>query len=298
MDLEEFMVEAVVETSIPGLGLIARGKVRDIYDLGDELLIVTTDRISAYDVILPTPIPGKGEVLTQMAKFWFERTEGLVKNHISDRKLCDVIDDKGLASKLESRSMVVKKARPLPVEAIVRGYLSGSGWKEYGKSGSVCGIKLPEGLFESSKLPKTIFTPSTKAEIGDHDENISFDKMIEIVGEDLSRRVRDLSIRIYDESATYAREKGIIIADTKFEFGLLGDELIIIDEMLTPDSSRFWPASDYEPGHSQPSFDKQFVRDWLTKSGWNKTPPAPELPEDVVQKTAEKYAEALERLTE
>ncbi len=288
---------AISETNIPGLKLKARGKVRDIYDLGDELLIVTTDRISAFDVILPNPIPGKGEVLTQMAKFWFKRTESLVPNHLSNTKLSDVISDQTMAGDLESRSMIVKKADPLPVEAIVRGYLSGSGWKDYQRNGSVCGIKLPTTLKESSKLPETIFTPSTKAEIGDHDENISFDKMVGQIGKDLSERVRNLSIGIYDESAKYALEKGIIIADTKFEFGMLNNELIIIDEILTPDSSRFWPLDGYEAGHAQPSFDKQFVRDWLSESGWDKNPPAPELPPEIIEKTAEKYREALHKLT-
>jgi phosphoribosylaminoimidazole-succinocarboxamide synthase len=278
--------------------MIASGKVRDIYDLGDELLIVTSDRISAFDVVLPTPIPGKGEVLTQMALFWFDRTKNLVGNHITGKKLSEVIKDEETASLLQSRSMIVKKAKPLPVEAIVRGYLSGSGLKEYQKNGTVCGIDLPPSLVDSSKLPETLFTPSTKAQIGLHDENISFAKLVDLIGQDLSEKVRDLSIRIYDESAAYARARGIIIADTKFEFGLLGDDLIIIDEVLTPDSSRFWPADTYEAGRTQPSFDKQFVRDWLLSSGWDKTPPAPELPNDIVQKTAQKYREAYRRLAE
>jgi phosphoribosylaminoimidazole-succinocarboxamide synthase len=286
------------KSKISELKMIASGKVRDIYDLGDELLIVTSDRISAFDVVLPTPIPGKGEVLTQMALFWFDRTKNLVGNHITGKKLSEVIKDEETASLLQSRSMIVKKAKPLPVEAIVRGYLSGSGLKEYQKNGTVCGIDLPPSLVDSSKLPETLFTPSTKAQIGLHDENISFAKLVDLIGQDLSEKVRDLSIRIYDESAAYARARGIIIADTKFEFGLLGDDLIIIDEVLTPDSSRFWPADTYEAGRTQPSFDKQFVRDWLLSSGWDKTPPAPELPNDIVQKTAQKYREAYRRLAE
>jgi len=291
------MTHALTETNIPGLNLKARGKVRDIYDLGDELLIVATDRISTFDVVLPTPIPGKGEVLTRMSKFWFDKTENLIGNHMSERTVSDVVKDRGWLERLGDRAMVVKKAKPLPVEAIVRGYLSGSGWKEYQRQGSVCDIRLPEGLLESDKLPETLYTPSTKAEIGEHDENISFDKTVDLIGRDLAERVRDISIRIYDESTAFARERGIIIADTKFEFGILDDKIIIIDEILTPDSSRFWPAGSYEPGHSQPSFDKQFVRDWLVESGWDKTPPAPELPEEIVKKTAEKYEEALKRLT-
>ncbi len=291
------MTNHISETNIPGLKLKARGKVRDIYDLGGELLIVTTDRISAFDVVIPTPIPGKGEVLTQMAKFWFKRTENIIPNHISKNPLSDYIADPDICRSLESRSMVVKKARPLPVEAIVRGYLSGSGLKEYQNSQTVCGIKLPAGLMDSSKLPETIFTPSTKADVGLHDENISFEKMVGLVGKDIAENVREISIRVYDDCVKYALERGIIIADTKFEFGILDDKLILIDEVLTPDSSRFWPAESYRAGVSQPSFDKQFVRDWLTNSGWNKKPPAPELPADVVAKTAEKYREALKLLT-
>ena len=291
------MANTLVQTDIPGLTLKGRGKVRDIYDLGDELLIIATDRISTFDVVLPTPIPGKGEVLTKMSRFWFERTKSIVENQVSEKTLADVVKDPEWVERIGDRATIAKKAKPLPVEAIVRGYLSGSGWKEYQREGTVCGIELPEGLLESSKLPKTIFTPSTKAEIGEHDENISFDKTVDLIGKELAERVRDISIRIYDESAAYARERGIIIADTKFEFGLLGDELILIDEVLTPDSSRFWPVDGYEPGRSQPSFDKQYVRDWLIESGWNKEPPAPELPDDVVKNTAQKYAEALRLLT-
>jgi len=291
------MTQALSQTDIPGLKLKARGKVRDIYDLGDELLIVATDRISTFDVVLPTPIPGKGEILTRMSRFWFGRTGGIVKNHLSDARLEDVISDREWMARIGDRAMIVKKARPLVIEAIVRGYISGSGWKEYQKSGTICGIKLPAALMESDRLPNTMFTPSTKAELGAHDENISFEKAANIIGRELAQKVRDLSIRIYDESAAYARERGIIIADTKFEFGIREDELILIDEVLTPDSSRFWPSAGYRPGRTQPSFDKQYVRDWLIDSGWDKKPPAPELPEDVVAMTVEKYAEALRRLT-
>jgi phosphoribosylaminoimidazole-succinocarboxamide synthase len=290
------MSTTLLTTDIPGLNLKARGKVRDIYDLGEELLIVATDRISTFDVVLPTPIPGKGEVLTRMSRFWFGRTAGIVGNHMSERTVADVVTDRDWSERIGDRGMVVKKAKPLPVEAIVRGYLSGSGWSEYQRKGTVCGIELPSGLKDSSKLPETIFTPSTKAEIGEHDENIDFERMVDLLGRDLAGRVRDLSIRIYDECAAYARVRGIIIADTKFEFGLLGDELILIDEALTPDSSRFWPMDGYEPGHAQPSFDKQYVRDWLVDFGWDKNLPAPELPFEVVERTAAKYAEAYERL--
>jgi len=291
------MASVLVETNIPGLTLKGRGKVRDIYDVGDELLIVATDRISTFDVVLPTPIPGKGAILTKMSRFWFDRTKGIVRNHVSEKTLRDVVNDRSWVERIGERAMVVKKARPLPVEAIVRGYLSGSGWKEYKAEGTVCGIELPKGLKESAKLPRTIFTPSTKAEIGEHDENITFEKTEGLIGKDLARRVRDISIRIYEESAAYALERGIIIADTKFEFGLMGGDLILIDEVLTPDSSRFWPVDGYKPGRAQPAFDKQYVRDWLIESGWDKKPPAPELPPDVVRKTAEKYSEALRRLT-
>lgn len=283
----------IIETSISGLKLKGRGKVRDIYDLGSELLIVATDRISTFDVVLPTPIPGKGEVLTKMSRFWFGRTEHLIPNHLSETSIADVVKDAAWVEKLGDRAMVVKKAKPLPVEAIVRGYISGSGWSEYKKSGTVCGIGLPRGLAESSRLPQAIFTPSTKAEIGKHDENISFEKAADIIGNDIARRVRDIAVRIYEESAAYALKRGIIIADTKFEFGLLDGELILIDEVLTPDSSRFWPANTYRPGGPQGSFDKQYVRDWLIAQGWDKKPPAPELPPDVVARTAEKYEEVL-----
>lgn len=292
------MTNAVIQTDIPGLKLKNRGKVRDIYDLGNKLLIVATDRISTFDVVLPTPIPGKGEVLTKMSKFWFERTSSIIPNQLCGAQVSDVVKDRAWVEMLGERGMVVKKAKPLPLEAIVRGYLSGSGLAEYNKSQTVCGISLPAGLKDSSKLPEPIFTPSTKAEIGRHDENISFGKMSDLIGFDLAGRVRDMSIKIYSESAEYALGRGIIIADTKFEFGILGGELILIDEVLTPDSSRFWPAADYEPGRAQASFDKQYVRDWLVAKGWNKKPPAPELPDDVVAKTREKYEEALARISQ
>ncbi len=290
------MTNALVETDIPGLKLRGRGKVRDIYDLGDELLIIATDRISTFDVVLPTPIPGKGEILTKMSRFWFERTRSIVPNQMSDKITADVVNDASWVKRIGDRGMVVKKATPLPVEAIVRGYLSGSGWKEYQSQGTVCGMRLPGGLLESSKLPQTIFTPSTKAEIGTHDENITFEKTSDLIGKELARRIRDISIRIYEESAAYAKERGIIVADTKFEFGILAGQLILIDEVLTPDSSRFWPVDGYAPGKSQPSFDKQYVRDWLIESGWDKKPPAPALPPEVVDKTAAKYSEAYSRL--
>jgi len=282
---------------IPGVQLIKQGKVRDLYDLGEDLLMVASDRISAFDVILPTPIPGKGRVLTQLTRFWFKKFGDLVPNHLSPRTIAQAVSDSVLARELETRSQRVRKAQPLPIEAIVRGYLSGSGWKEYQRSGTVCGIALPPGLVESDQLPDPIFTPSTKAEIGTHDENISFTEAAKLMGASLAQKVSDLALRIYREAAAYARTRGIIIADTKFEFGLLNDELILIDEVLTPDSSRFWPVSSYQPGQGQPSFDKQYVRDWLLQSGWNQTAPGPELPAEVVRNTAAKYEEALRVLT-
>jgi phosphoribosylaminoimidazole-succinocarboxamide synthase len=289
------MSQALFESSISNLTLLNRGKVRD----GDNhLLIVTTDRLSAFDVILQQPIPGKGEVLTRVANFWFNRTGHLIQNHISDIPLSDIVTDDEERAALGDRAIVVKKLRPLPVEAIVRGYLIGSGWKDYQKTGGVCGIALPENLRQADKLPEAIFTPSTKAEMGEHDENISFEQTVDLLGENIANRVRDLSLQIYTEAADYARGRGIIIADTKFEFGLdENDQLHIIDEALTPDSSRFWPADQYHPGSSPPSFDKQFVRDYLETLDWDKTPPAPILPDEIVQKTAEKYAEAERILT-
>ena len=281
------------------LKLLNRGKVRDIYEVDAEhLLIVTTDRLSAFDVILPQPIPGKGEVLTRVARFWFERTRHLLPNHLADIPLEQVVTDPAQRAALGDRAMLVRKLKPLPVESIVRGYLIGSGWKDYQQTGEVCGIPLPSGLLQADKLPEAIFTPSTKAELGAHDENIDYDQTVELLGEDIASQVRDFSLQIYRESAEYALQKGIIIADTKFEFGL--DEagnLHLIDEVLTPDSSRFWPADQYRPGISPPSFDKQFVRDYLETLDWDKTPPGPELPAQIIEKTAAKYREAEKRLT-
>jgi len=281
------------------LDLINRGKVRDIYRVDDEhLLIVASDRLSAFDVVLPQPIPGKGEVLTRVANFWFRRTAHLLPNHLSDLPLSEVVKDPQQRAQLGDRAMVVRSLKPLPVESIVRGYLIGSGWKDYQKHGEVCGIALPRGLQQADKLPQAIFTPSTKAELGAHDVNIDFDNTVELLGESVAKQVRDFSLQIYTEAAAYALERGIIIADTKFEFGL--DEagrLHLIDEVLTPDSSRFWPADQYRPGISPPSFDKQFVRDYLETLDWDKTPPGPELPQEIIDKTAEKYREAEKRLT-
>lgn len=293
------MSEALFETDLPGLKLLSRGKVRDIFDVdANHLLIVTTDRLSAFDVIMPQAIPGKGEVLTRVANFWFRRMQHILPNHLSDIPLSDVVPDEAQRRQLGDRAIIVKKLKPLPVEAIVRGYLIGSGWNDYQASGSVCGIALPNGLQQADKLPEAIYTPSTKAEAGQHDENISYEKSVELMGEEIASQVRDFSLKIYNEAAAYALERGIIIADTKFEFGL-DDEgtLHIIDEALTPDSSRFWPADQYQPGMSPPSFDKQFVRDYLETLDWDKTAPGPELPDEIIRKTAEKYAEAEQRLT-
>jgi phosphoribosylaminoimidazole-succinocarboxamide synthase len=294
------MTSALFDSHIPNLPLIHRGKVRDIYGVDDKhLLIVTTDRLSAFDVILPTPIPGKGEVLTQTALFWFKRFEKLIPNHLAtDLTLEDVIPDAGLRAELAPRTMLVKKLKALPIEAIARGYLIGSGWKDYQATGKVCGIPLPAGLRLADKLPEPIYTPSSKAAVGEHDENIDFDATVRLVGPKLAEQVRDMTLRIYKEAADYALQRGIIIADTKFEFGV--DEhgtLHLIDEVLTPDSSRFWPLDTYAPGSSPESFDKQFVRDWLETLDWDKTPPGPELPAEIVERTASKYREALQRLT-
>ncbi|MBW9264619.1 MAG: phosphoribosylaminoimidazolesuccinocarboxamide synthase [Candidatus Thiodiazotropha sp. (ex. Lucinisca nassula)] len=281
------------------LKLLNRGKVRDIYEADEDLLlIVTTDRLSAFDVVLPQPIPGKGEVLTRVANFWFNRTRHIVPNHLKDIPLEKIVTDPRQREILGDRWMLVRKLKPLPVEAIVRGYLIGSGWKDYQQNGSVCGISLPEGLQQAAMLPEPIFTPSTKAEVGDHDMNISFEQAEALLGKDVACQVRDLSLDIYKQAADYALERGIIIADTKFEFGLDAQGRVhLIDEVLTPDSSRFWPASSYRPGCSPPSFDKQFVRDYLETLDWDKTPPGPELPQEVIDKTAEKYKEAEKRLT-
>ena len=291
--------ETLYQSDLKSLPLRARGKVRDIYDIdAGHMLIVTSDRISAFDCILPDPIPGKGRVLTAVSNFWFARLGAIVPNQLTDLRLADVIADPGECALLEGRAIVVKKLKALPVEAVVRGYLIGSGWKDYQKTGHVCGIDLPDGLRQAEQLPQAIFTPSTKAELGDHDENISFERTVELLGAELAAQVRDASLRLYTEAADFARSRGIIIADTKFEFGL--DEqgvLHLIDEVLTPDSSRFWPVDQYQVGISPPSFDKQFVRDYLESLDWNKQPPAPHLPTDVIARTAEKYREAEQRLT-
>jgi phosphoribosylaminoimidazole-succinocarboxamide synthase len=290
----------LLHADISSLKLLHSGKVRDMYEIDDKhLLIVTTDRLSAFDVILPTPVPGKGEILNQVSNFWFNKMAHLIPNQISDMALEDAIADTEERERVRSRALVVKCLKPLPIEAIVRGYLIGSGWKEYQKQGSVCGIELPQGLKLADKLPKPIFTPSTKADVGAHDENISFETMCDIIGTELATQVRDISLQLYQEAATYALQKGIIIADTKFEFGL--DEngtLTLIDEVLTPDSSRFWDAATYQPGISPPSFDKQIIRDWLEAQDWDKTAPAPEVDAEIMQKTADKYREALTRLTQ
>jgi phosphoribosylaminoimidazole-succinocarboxamide synthase len=287
----------LLQLELPGLKKVRSGKVREIFDLGDRLLFVATDRISAFDCIMPNGIPRKGEVLTQISYFWFGQTESFQPNHLISRAGDPLPPSlKPFATELAGRSMIVKKAKPLAIECVVRGYLAGSGWKEYRTNQTVCGIKLPSGLQESSQLPEPIFTPATKAETG-HDENISFEQAARIVGNDIAERVRTASLRIYNTARDYASKRGIIIADTKFEFGLLNDELILIDEVLTPDSSRFWPADQYQPGKGQPSFDKQFVRDYLETLDWNKTPPAPPLPAEVVAKSQAKYLEAYERLT-
>ena len=293
------MTDALFESNLKTLALRHRGKVRDIYDIDDKhMLIVTTDRLSAFDVVLPDPIPGKGAVLTALSNFWFARTRVLIRNQLTGIALKDVLKDLADLRQVEGRAVVVNKLKALQVEAIVRGYLVGSGWKEYQKSGTVCGIALPAGLREADRLPEPIFTPSTKAAVGLHDENISFDKAGEILGREVAERVKEASLTIYKECAQYTRTRGIIIADTKFEFGLDAQgRLTLIDEVLTPDSSRFWPADQYKPGANPPSFDKQYVRDYLESIGWNKKPPAPTLPPEVIAKTAEKYREALRRLT-
>jgi phosphoribosylaminoimidazole-succinocarboxamide synthase len=289
------MSAVISQTDFAGLKLLARGKVRDIYELGDQLLIVATDRLSAFDVVLPTPIPDKGPVLTQLSLFWFEKLASIVPNHvISADNFAGVLAP--YADALQGRAMLVRRTEPVSIECVVRGYLSGSGWKDYQKTGSVCGIALPAGLRESDRLPEPIFTPSTKATTG-HDENISFDETVARIGQPLAEKLRDTSLAIYKSAAEFASARGIIIADTKFEFGLIGGELIWIDEALTPDSSRFWPGNQYMPGKPQPSFDKQYVRDYLEKIGWNKQPPAPPLPADVVAATRDKYREAYQRVT-
>ncbi len=292
------MSTPVSETELAGLKLLQRGKVRDIYDLGNTLLIVATDRISAFDVVMPEPVPDKGKVLNQISLYWFEMMASLVPNHVIAGNVRDFPDAcQGHADLLKGRSMLVKKAKPLPIECVVRGYLSGSGWESYQQTQRVCGIKLKSGLKESDQLPSPIFTPSTKEAVGKHDINIDFDETCHRVGPSVAEKVRDLSLAIYSRGAEQALEKGIIIADTKFEFGLLNDEIVLIDEVLTPDSSRFWPKDGYQPGGPQPSFDKQYLRDYLVSIKWNKQPPAPNLPISVIENTRAKYVEAMRLLT-
>ncbi len=289
--------KVVSMTEFKNLTLKGRGKVRDIYDLRDRLLIVATDRISAFDVVMPNPIPDKGKVLTQLSKFWFDMTKEIIPNHIISTEVEDFPGEcQAYRETLRDRSMLVVKTDVIPIECVVRGYLSGSGWEEYRKTGEVCGIQLPKGLMESSKLEEPIFTPATKAEIGLHDENINFERVEKMVGKEPAQRLKFLSLAIYKKARDFAEGKGILIADTKMEFGIKDGRLLLIDELLTPDSSRFWPKDDYRPGDSQKSFDKQFLRDYLLSIRWNKNPPAPHLPEEIVRKTREKYLEAYERL--
>lgn len=292
------MEQVITKTEFKNLKLFQRGKVRDIYDLGDRLLFVVSDRISAFDVILPNGIPFKGKVLNQISNFWFDFTKNIIKNHVVATDVKDYpAECKPYAAELAGRSVIGKKTKPLPVECIVRGYITGSGWNDYKKTGAICGIKLPKGLRESEKLPEPIFTPSTKAEMGVHDENISFDEAAKVIGKDVAEKVRDYTIAVYKAAAEYAEKKGIIIADTKLEFGIdEKGELTLIDEVLTPDSSRFWDKSRYEVGKSQPSFDKQFVRDYLLSISWDKKPPAPNLPDEIIKGTSEKYLQALKVL--
>jgi phosphoribosylaminoimidazole-succinocarboxamide synthase len=288
----------VIQTDFSDLKLLNRGKVRDIYDLGEYLLIVASDRISAFDVVMPNPIPDKGRVLTQLSRYWFVQVGSMVHHHIVSTEIDEYPQScHKYRELLEGRSMLVRKAKPLPVECVVRGYLSGSGWQDYQREGMVSGITLPKDLVESAKLSKPIFTPSTKAEKGSHDENINYDTVCKTVGEELAAKMRDLTLEIYKKGRDIAESKGIIIADTKLEFGLSNGELLLIDELLTPDSSRFWPQDEYRPGGPQKSFDKQFLRDYLISIGWNKRAPAPEIPEEIISKTREKYLEALRRLT-
>ncbi|MBS37487.1 MAG: phosphoribosylaminoimidazolesuccinocarboxamide synthase [Thiotrichales bacterium] len=286
------------ESSLEGLELLNRGKVRDIYAVDDEhMLMVASDRLSAFDLVLSDPIPDKGRVLTSLSKFWFARSEHIVENHLSDVALEDVVRDAESCAEIADQALVVRRLSPLPIEAIVRGYVIGSGWKDYQATGEICGMKLPQGLRQADQLPQAIFTPSTKAEIGDHDENVTFDAAVSLLGREVAERVRDIAVELYTEAAGFARERGIIIADTKFEFGLDDDgNVVLIDEVLTPDSSRFWPADSYRPGISPMSFDKQYVRDYLETLDWDKTPPAPKLPAEIIVKTTEKYREAESRI--
>jgi phosphoribosylaminoimidazole-succinocarboxamide synthase len=292
--------DAMFESDISGLELLARGKVRDIYSVDDDhLLIVTSDRLSAYDVVMPSPIPGKGRVLTQISLFWFDMMSDLIDNQLTELTVDDVLPDAAAAAPLRDRALVVKRLKPLPIEAVVRGYLIGSGWRDYLETGATSGIDLPPGLEQAARLPETMFTPANKAEAGEHDENISYDDVVNLIGQNLAERVRDLSIAIYERAAEYALGRGIIIADTKFEFGLDNDGgLYLIDEVITPDSSRFWPVDGYQTGISPPSFDKQFVRDYLDTLDWDKTAPGPDLPVDVLEQTSAKYQEAYNRLTQ
>lgn len=292
------MEQAVYQTDLPALNLLKRGKVRDIYDFDDMLLIVATDRLSAFDVVMPDPIPGKGKVLTRISLFWFDAMTDIVDNHVISADVADYPEIcRQYADVLDGRSMLVKKTEPLAIECVVRGYISGSGWASYQKNQTVCGIQLPSGLKESDRLPESLFTPSTKAEAGEHDINISFEEAVTIAGREITEKARDLSLAIYQKGVEMADKKGIIIADTKFEFGVADGDLILIDEVLTPDSSRFWPRATYAPGGPQKSFDKQYVRDYLLSLDWDKTPPAPSLPEDVIANTRDKYNEALRLLT-
>jgi phosphoribosylaminoimidazole-succinocarboxamide synthase len=290
-----YMNTIIWETNLPGIHFLNRGKVRDLYEVGDRLLLVASDRLSAFDVVLPTPIPDKGRVLTQLSLFWFNLLRDIIPNHVITATDFPA-ELAPYRAQLEGRTMLCRRTKPLPIECVVRGYLSGSGWKDYRSTGKVCGITLPAGLKESERLPEAIFTPSTKATTG-HDENISFEEAASRIGSELAERVRAVSLEIYGRAAAYAEPRGIILADTKFEFGLVGDELIWIDEALTPDSSRFWPADGYQPGRAQPSYDKQYVRDHLERIGWNKQPPGPELPPEVVAATRDKYREAYRQLT-
>ena len=292
------MTQSDSTPTLKSLKLLHQGKVRDNYEVDDQhLLIVATDRISAFDVIMPTPITGKGKILTQVTNFWLKKLAHIVPNHKSDMNLKDAIPDEAEYELIKDQAMVVKRLKPLPIEAIVRGYIIGSGWKDYQKTGAVCGIQLPKGLQLADKLPEPIYTPSTKADVGAHDENIDYSITVELIGEDLAAQVREVSLQLYKEAAAYALDRGIIIADTKFEFGLDDDnKLVLIDEVLTPDSSRFWQADSYQPGQSPESFDKQFVRDYLETLDWDKTSPGPALPDDIVNKTQQKYKEALQRL--
>jgi phosphoribosylaminoimidazole-succinocarboxamide synthase len=289
-------MDTLFESHITSLPLLFRGKVRDIYDAGQYLLLVATDRLSAFDVVLPTPIPEKGRILTELSLFWFDRMKDLVPNHVVSTDVSPYVTDPIERAQLAGRTVVCRKAKPLKIETVVRGYLAGTGWKDYQRDGTVCGVKLPAGLRNADRLPEPIFTPSTKAPPGQHDENITFNQATDIVGEELAHEVRELSLAVYRAAAEYAETRGLIVADTKFEWGLVDDALILIDELLTPDSSRFWPRSEWQPGRTPPSFDKQPIRDYLESIGFNKKPPAPELPPKVVRQTTERYREALHRL--